>query len=184
MKTGRPRKPTQQQINEGDPRQRGKKKLDQKLAAEPKAAKGLPPCPSHLKDRARAAWKFWAEELASMKLDKRPDGMMLEGACVNYARAVAADLLVEEKGLLVEDKFIDDSGEIHVLKTKKNPAVEISSRAWLLVRAFCSEFGLSPASRTRLTIPKDDSGEIDNLMKALREPRGLSPTPTPSTSIQ
>lgn len=110
-----------------------------------------------------------------MKLDKRPDGPMLEGACVAYARAVAADLLVEEKGLLVEDRFIDDSGDVVVLKIKKNPAVEISNRAWLLVKAFCSEFGLSPVSRTRLVISKGDDGDMEALMKALREPRGVRP---------
>lgn len=106
-----------------------------------------------------------------MKLDKRPDAPMLEGACVAYSRAVSADLLVEEKGLLVEDKFIDDSGEIHVLKIKKNPAVEISNRSWVIVRAFCSEFGLSPVSRTRLSIEKSDKNADDEFMAALAAPR-------------
>lgn len=168
---GRKPKPAQQQINEGDPAKRGVHKLDQKLESEPKAVRGLPPCPEHLSGRARSAWKFFAGELAVMKLDKRPDGPMLEGACVAYARAVDADLILAEKGLVVEDKFIADSGDVIVLKTKKHPAVEISNRAWALLKAFCSEFGLSPVSRTRLTIPKDDDGDIEALMKALREPR-------------
>jgi hypothetical protein len=27
-------------------------------------------------------WRFWREELEAMDLDRRPDAMMLEGACV------------------------------------------------------------------------------------------------------
>lgn len=168
---GRKPKPAAQQISEGDPAKRGVHKLDQRLAAEPKAPRGLPPIPDHLKGLARDVWKFWARELSIMQLDRRPDGPMLEGACVAYSRAVEADLILSEKGIIVEDKFIDDSGEVIVLKTKKHPAVEISNRSWVLVKAFCSEFGLSPVSRTRLAIPKDDDGDIDALMKALREPR-------------
>jgi P27 family predicted phage terminase small subunit len=108
-----------------------------------------------------------------MDLDKRPDGPMLEGACVNYARAVEADLILERDGLTVEEKFIDEeSGEAVVLKVKKHPAVEISNGAWRLLRAFCSEFGLSPVSRTRLQIGKDapDSG-MEDLAALLNQPR-------------
>lgn len=168
---GRKPKPTLQKIAEGDPGKKGVHVLERQRDSEPKATPGLPVCPKHLVGRARWAWNFWSEELVAMKLDRRPDGPMLEGACRNYERAVAADLLVEEKGLLIEDRFIDDSGEIHVLKTKKNPAVEISSRAWLLVRAFCSEFGLSPVSRTRLAIEKADSSSDEQLLASLKGER-------------
>jgi P27 family predicted phage terminase small subunit len=167
---GRKPKPTSRQIAEGDPRKKGVGKLQEKLASEPKAARGLPPCPIHLKGRARTAWKFWAEELAAMNLDRRPDGPMLEGACRAYERAVEADLIIDKEGLLARDQFIEEDGQVVVLRTKKHPAVEISNRCWLIVRAFCSEFGLSPVSRTRLTIERKDDGE-DELMKILSQPR-------------
>ncbi len=170
---GRKPKPTERHIANGDPSKRGKRKLEQKLAAEPKAAPGLPSCPKHLKGRARSAWNFWSEELKAMKLSKRPDGPMLEGACRAYERAVQADLILDEKGIIVEDKYVDDSGEVHVLKIRKNPAVEISNRSWLIVKAFCSEFGLSPVSRTRLTIDAspDDTDDLAKLLSQPREPR-------------
>jgi hypothetical protein len=53
---GRKPKPLQQQIAEGDPRQRGKWKLRDRLQAEPKAARGLPPCPERLTGVARQRW--------------------------------------------------------------------------------------------------------------------------------
>lgn len=111
-----------------------------------------------------------------MRLDSRPDAMMLEGACVNYARAVEADLIVARDGLMVEESIIDEeSGERVVLKIKNHPAIAVSNHAWRQLRGFCSEFGLSPVSRTRLTIEKHDDGEQD-LAALLSAPRVARPT--------
>ena len=114
-----------------------------------------------------------------MDLDRRPDAMMLEGACTNFARAVEADRILDADGLIVEDMAITEDGATVVLKRKKHPAVEISSRAWSLVRAFCSEFGLSPVARTRLAIGKETGSGDDDLMKLLMRPRDKkAPTTT------
>lgn len=170
---GRKPKDVARQIAEGDPRKHGTGKLDQKLAATPKATSGLPACPRHLKGRARYAWGFWSEELAVMKLDKRPDGPMLEGACQQYARAVTADLMLDREGLIVTENFIDEDGKAVPLRVKKHPAVEISNRSWLIVKAFCCEFGLTPVSRTRLTLDGGGKGGSteDALLKVLSQPR-------------
>jgi P27 family predicted phage terminase small subunit len=106
-----------------------------------------------------------------MGLNHRPDAMMLEGACTNYARAVEADLLVVREGIMVNESIIDDeSGEIIVLKRKYHPGITVSNSAWRQVRAFCSEFGLSPVSRTRLTIEKPKTPE-EELGALLSRPR-------------
>jgi P27 family predicted phage terminase small subunit len=173
---GRKPKPTARQIAEGDPRKKGKNKLAEKLAAEPSATRGLPACPRHLKGRARAAWGFWTAELRDMGIDHRPDAMMLEGACANYARAVEADLIVARDGIMVEESAIDEeSKERIVLKAKYHPAITVSNAAWRQVRAFSSEFGLSPVSRTRLTLEKKDSAAED-LAAILSRPREPRPT--------
>lgn len=170
---GRKPKPIERQIAEGDPRKHGKGKLDERLASQVKTSAGLPECPRHLRGRARWAWKVWSEELAVMKLDKRPDGQMLEGACSAYALAVLADVTIEKEGIFYDKKYIDTAtGEVHILEKRKHPAVEIRNRAWLVMKAFCSEFGLSPVSRTRLSIEKKDDDAVDDLMKALTQPRG------------
>jgi len=173
---GRKPKPPARQMTEGDPSKHGKQKLAQRAAAEPKATSGLPACPRHLKGRARSAWKFWSDELEVMGLDRRPDAQALEGACRAYERAVKADLLLDRQGLTVEDKFVDDAGKIHILKIRKHPAVEISRGAWLLVKAFTSEFGIGgPATRTRLVIDEAPGDEEADLMKLLSQPRVKAP---------
>lgn len=170
---GRKPKPLKQQISEGDPRKKGVRKLKQSLAGEPKAARGLPDCPRHLKGRARAAWAFWREELIEMNLDCRPDAMMLEGACIGYAGAVQADLIVAKEGPVLTLHTKDPQTGRWIRKVKTNPAVTISKSSWAQVRSFCSEFGLSPVSRTRLALEKPDNSESDlmALLSAPREPR-------------
>ena len=109
-----------------------------------------------------------------MKQDFRCDAMMLEGACVNYARAVLADIAIGKSGITVEEPIVSrESGEILGYKIKNHPAVTVSNVAWRQVRAFCSEFGLSPVSRTRLTIEKDDpaADDLATLLAKPREPR-------------
>lgn len=165
MKPGRKPKPLGQG---GDTRKIGVNKLTAKMELEPKASHGLPDCPRHLRGIAREQWKVWAEDLADMNLDRHPDGPMLEGACVAYESAVKAYEMLQRDGEIVEESTINDAGEVVVLKRKTHPAVALRNAAWTLVKAFCSEFGLSPVSRTRLAIEKRDDGRAE-LLASLRE---------------
>jgi P27 family predicted phage terminase small subunit len=169
---GRKPKPISQQISEGDPSKHGVNRLRERLNNEPKAVRGFPSCPRHLGKRARQAWKFWAEELEAMGLDRRPDGPMLEGAAVAYESAVKAYETIEQQGSLIAKKALDPSTQrMIVVDVRPHPAVAQRNAAWMLVRAFCSEFGLSPASRTRLSVEQPrDYGDVD-LMEILSRPR-------------
>jgi len=170
---GRP-KPTARQIAAGDPRKIGKRKLQERLENEPNATHGLPECPRHLKGRARAAWGFWAAELADMNLDRRPDAMMLEGACVGYQQAVQADEIIAAEGPVTVLDTVDPLTKSPMQKLKAHPAVAISRSAWSQVRAFCSEFGLSPVSRTRLAVErKDRTEDLAEILSRPREPRAI-----------
>jgi P27 family predicted phage terminase small subunit len=166
------------QIAAGDPRQKGKRKLQQQLESEPQASRGLPPCPEHLQGRAREAWEFWSAELAAMDLDRRPDAHMLEGCCVAYEAAVDAYETIRAQGRFIAKKKLDPAtNKLAITDIKTHPAVRQGNQAWALMRAFCSEFGLSPVSRMRLAIDKEDAGEAD-LLELLGRPREKRPVPT------
>ena len=169
---GRKPKSTAIQIVEGDPRRLGKNKLQEKQAREPKATDGLPECPTYLRRnaRARTAWNFWKAELQRMDLDRRPDRPMLEGAVIAYAEAVACFQLVEKQGRVIPRRARDAAGNWVVVGMVAHPAVRQRNQALLIMRAFCSEFGLSPISRTRLSVEAPDD-EDDDLMKLLSQPR-------------
>lgn len=168
---GRKPKPTSQQISEGDPRKLGVHKLEQKLEAEAKGSRGLPKCPAHLKGLARKTWKIWSEELERMNLDCRPDAPMLEGACVSYAAAVECYEIIQKQGRLVAKRILDpQTNTLVVANVKPHPAVAQMNAAWALLKMFCSEFGLSPVSRTRLAVEKPADAE-DDLLEILSQPR-------------
>jgi P27 family predicted phage terminase small subunit len=166
---GRKPKPLRIQIAEGDTRKRGVNKLKELAEREPKAERGLPPCPDHLMGRARDAWHFWSEELAQMKLDHRPDAQALECLCSAYALASTAADDVALHGAIIQEPVVAD-GQVIGMRRRKNPSVEIANAAWRHVRGFCSDFGFSPAARTRISLEKPDTSEQD-FMKLLSEPR-------------
>src|SRR6202050_3508741 len=180
---GRKPRPTAQQILEGDPRKLGVHRLEEKLKAEVKGARGLPRCPTHLQGRARKAWHFWSEELEFMNIDCRPDAQMLEGACVAYEAAVDAYETIQKQGRLVAKRVLDPvTNKLVVVNVKPHPSVAQGNAAWMLLKAFCSEFGLSPVSRTRLAIEKSATSE-DDLLEILSRPREGKPQ-QPSKVIQ
>jgi P27 family predicted phage terminase small subunit len=168
---GRKPKSIQSQIAAGDPRKRGKHRLEALLAGEPKASRGLPSCPRHLKGRAHAAWTFWARELQAMDLDRRPDTQMLEGACIAYDAAIDAYETIKQQGRFIAKRALDPkTNTLVVVDVKPHPAVRQGNASWALMRSFCSEFGLSPISRIRLAIEMEDDGEAE-LQELLSRPR-------------
>lgn len=170
MPRGQRPKPTAVQIAEGDPRKIGKHKLQEKLESEPQARIGLPRCPSYLKGHARRAWRFWCAELEDMGLNRRPDALMLEGACIAYESAIAAFEAIQKQGRFIPKKARDAAGNWVVVDVKSHPAVAQAKAAWALMKSFCGEFGLSPLSRTRLSV--DNPGEaVDDLWELLSKPR-------------
>ncbi len=179
---GRKPKPVSRQIAEGDPSKRGVHKLRSMLEAEPKAGRGLPDCPKHLKGMARKAWRFWAEELAGMSLDCRSDAMMLEGACVSYQTYVELYELIETQGKLVAKKERNPhTGQMEVVDVRPHPALHVRDRALMQMKAFCSEFGLSPVSRSRLSVERQETDDYDPWAQL---DRPLQPKQPPPKEIQ
>lgn len=106
-----------------------------------------------------------------MDLDRRPDGPMLEGACIAYDASIDAYLTIKTQGRFIAKRALDPkTNTMVVTDVKPHPAVRQGNQAWALMRAFCSEFGLSPVSRTRLAVDNQDDGDAD-LMEILNRPR-------------
>jgi P27 family predicted phage terminase small subunit len=170
---GRKPKPVKHQISAGDPSHVGKAKLDKHLANLPIAARRLGDPPRHLSGLAAQQWAIWRDDLARLGMDYRADRVMLEGACVAYARAIEADEILKD-GCQVEEPYVDKmTGELgHILK--KHPAVSVSNVSWRRVRSFCAELGLSLISRTRLSIEAPTLGR-ESLMELLLKPRPAKP---------
>lgn len=153
---GPPPKPTKLKLLEGNP---GKRPLPQN---EPKPKPIAPKCPSWLDKEAKKEWKRLAPELEKLGLLTTVDGTAMAAYCQAYSRWREAEEFITKHGTVMKTP----SGYMQQL-----PHVSISSTALKHMRAFCTEFGLTPASRTRIDV-KPLEGQEDLMEKLLRNPGG------------
>lgn len=145
-------KPTALRVLEGRVQHRALPK------GEPKPRIGPPPCPADLDPEAKAEWKVIVDEWmrSAPKLLTRVDGGVLAQYCQCKARWMQAERAIAVE--LVAGKPLD---RFQVLI-----AIKYSQQMHLAA----DRLGLSPAARTRLTLP-DSSDEDDAFLNA-RPSRG------------
>lgn len=141
-------KPTALRIVEGNP---GKKPLNHD---EPKPTLGIPSCPMWLEPEAKKEWRRISRELDKIGMLTLVDGTALAGYCESYARWRQAERALTEHGNLT---YETDTGY-----ARERPEVGIAQRYLGLVKQFAAEFGLTPSSRTRITVPEKGNGEAEN----------------------
>jgi P27 family predicted phage terminase small subunit len=155
---GSNRKPTALKKFLGNP---GKRKLNEK---EPAAPKGVPEIPKFLSGEGRAEWRRIVPILCNMGVLTVADGKALGAYCSAYAQLCKAEAAIEKFGLICAT--LDQ--ETGVAELKVNPAVRIKSDALRQMKSFLVEFGLTPASRSKLKINAnpEDPDALDNLFDA------------------
>jgi P27 family predicted phage terminase small subunit len=140
---GRRPTPTGLKILRGNP---GKRSLNRREPTPPTDEK-LPEAPAHLTEAARAEWERVVPDLAGCGLLTRIDHVALVGYCATWGR-----VLELEKDLTTEKV---------VLKTKKgypvlNPTFTALQSELKQLRSFLTEFGMTPASRSRIQVEKPE----------------------------
>ncbi len=141
---GPPPKPTKLKLLAGNP---GKRPLN---AREPDPEVEIPEIPEHLATGACQEWERVAGELESLGLLTRIDRASLAGYCQAWARWVEAEEQLAKFGLIVKAP----SGY-----PMQSPFLAIANKALEQMHRFSSEFGMTPASRTRIqTTPPTDGG--------------------------
>jgi len=138
---GRKPKPSNIKALEGNP---GKRRVNQ---SEPVPPDGIPDCPEHLDEEARAEWFRTAKVLKEIKLLTTADRSALAAYCTAYSRWVAAERQVKKLGPIVKSH---DKGF-----PMKSPYLTIADQALEIMRKFMVEFGLTPSSRSRIRVPAD-----------------------------
>lgn len=149
--TGRRPKPTAMKMAEGNP---GKRPLNKH---EPHPKPGAPCKPPLLTGDASDEWDRIVPQLLTLGLLTEVDGKALAAYCVSYGRWAAAEIEIARHGLLVDTP----------MGLKVNPAVRIARDAMSQLKQFLIEFGLSPASRSRLIVapPEKQKREDESLAK-------------------
>ena len=145
-------KPRALVVLEGNP---GKRPLNPR---EPQPRVRRPRCPDYLDDLAKREWRRLVPILERMRVLSEADGITLANLCQQYSMLQQAQVKLQKTGLLLKSK----SGYI-----QQSPLVGIISAAVDQVNKLCREFGLTPASRTRIQVDGENSSARDRLEAAL-----------------
>lgn len=140
MPTGRPPKPTAVRIAEG---MRGHRPLNEN---EPDPAPGLPDMPTGLSTWGRKLWTSTVEELDRLNLLTIVDGGAFEAAIIGADTAHESDRRIR----LLLQKINRGKGEQEDYY-RLSIMNSVSKKGWQQFKSFAVEFGMTPASRTRLT---------------------------------
>jgi len=147
---GRKPKPTHLKLLAGNP---GRRPLNTR---EPKPKPGLPPCPPNVKGEARAAWRRISRMLREVgvgtQLDREAMVLLVEA----WQTWVTATTTLRQSGLLIKSP----SGYL-----LQNPLLAIANKAHEQLVRLLAEFGMTPASRTRIQSWAPEVGdEFDGLL--------------------
>ena len=142
--------PTALKILKGNP---GRRPLNDK---EPKPKAAIPTCPSHLCPVGKREWKRITKELSILGLITKIDRAALSGYCTAWAKYVEASIGIRKTGYLVKSK----NGVPYI-----NPLVTVQNKAMEQMKGFLIEFGMTPSSRSRISISeqKEEENPFDNI---------------------
>lgn len=156
---GRKAKPAGLKLVEG--RGKGRDSGGRKVVEPPPFVRLEPEPPFELSARAREEWDRVVPELSRLSIVKPIDAATLAAYCEAFATFVAATADIQARGLVVENRSVKKDGTESTWFTA-NPSVGIQKSSSAELRALASEFGLTPASETKVAKPEADDGEGSN----------------------
>ncbi len=145
-------KPAHLKALEGNP---GKRPLNKR---SPRPRPVRPSCPSWVDSEAKAEWQRLAPELERLGLLTPLDRAAFTCYCQSYAHWVKAQRALREHGMM----YVTASGRV-----RERPEVAIAESSLKLMRAFAVEFGLTPNSRSRFSLPEPLTEEDDEFARWL-----------------
>jgi P27 family predicted phage terminase small subunit len=141
---GRRPVPTRIKILTGNP---GKRPLNEH---EPRPEPGIPDCPPQLGPLAREEWNRLTTELANLGMITALDRSALATYCNAYGLWAEATEAIQKYGTMVKSP----TGY-----PIQSPYVSIANRQAEIMMRIASEFGFTPASRSRISAPADDRSQ-------------------------
>lgn len=152
---GRPRKPTNILHLSGAFKKNPKR--GKARAGEPKLAKGIGEPPSWLDTAGVEEWWRIVPDLEAAGVTSRVEATALGCYCQAVSRLLKAEAEIFRDGITI----MSESG------LKKHPAVNIARESMLVIRAFASDFGMNPASRSRVNSHHPADAPIEDEFRAV-----------------
>jgi P27 family predicted phage terminase small subunit len=122
--------------------------------SEPRPRPKTPKCPDHLDEEAKKQWRKLVPILKSMRVLTEADGIQLSNLCVIFSTLVKAQTKLNGSGLIYK------TGDLF----RTNPLLRVINDCVDRINILCREFGLTPASRTRIHAENPDYYDRDDLL--------------------
>src|SRR4051812_21481007 len=135
---GRRPKPTRLKMLTGNP---GKRPLN---GDEPRPDANIPECPPELGPLAKQEWDRLVGELAALRLLTNLDRAALAAYCGSYALWAEATAQIQKYGAMIKSPTGFPI---------QSPYLAIANRQAEIMMRIASEFGFTPASRSRIATP-------------------------------
>ena len=123
-------------------------------------AKPTNTAPSFLKAKGKMMYERTVGHLHSMGLLSTVDDTSLELLAMAYQEWYSAELKLQREGRIYET-FSSNGAKV----LKAHPAAQQSADAWRRIRMMLIEFGLTPASRSKLERPEGRTLDIDDIIE-------------------
>ena len=123
-------------------------------------AKPAKTTPSFLKAKGKMMYERSVGHLHSMGLLSTVDDTSLELLAMAYQEWYSAELKLMKEGRIYETYAANGAKVL-----KPHPAAAQSSDAWRRIRMMLIEFGLTPASRSKLERPEGRTLDIDDIIE-------------------
>jgi P27 family predicted phage terminase small subunit len=149
---GRRPKPTRLKLLTGNP---GKRPMNEN---EPKPELTIPECPTELSPLARKEWDRLVGELTALRMLTNLDRAALAAYCGAYALWAEATEAIHKYGAMIK------SPQGFPIQS---PYLSIANRQSEIMMRIASEFGLTPASRSRISTPQTLTGSVSDLFSRL-----------------
>ena len=123
-------------------------------------SKPINKAPSFLKAKGKLMYERSVSHLHSMGLLSQIDDTALELLAMAYQEWYSAELKLQKEGRIYET-FSSNGAKV----LKAHPAAAQSADAWRRIRMMLIEFGLTPASRSKLERPEGRTLDIDDIIE-------------------
>ena len=158
MTAGRKPTPTRLKMLRGNP---GKRAVNRK---EPQPANVAPSCPKELSAVAKVEWRRVSKELHSLGLLTRIDRAALAAYCESWSTWIGAIQKVQQTGTIVR---APESGF-----PMQSPYLSVANQAQKQMRAYLTEFGMTPSARTRVGVTVEPAEKPDTILNGNFDPSG------------
>ncbi len=124
---------------------------------EPRPERGRPRCPKWLDDKAKEAWAQLIPQLDRMGILAKIDGNALARYCRLWSRWRQAEDFLATQG----DTYLVKGTDGKATAVKAYPQARIAATLAEQLLRIEQHFGMTPASRARLSAPREDEGSDD-----------------------